>query len=215
MWGRAQSQGAAEFTTGVWRVSKELQQVCLEAAQWRTSQACCASRDGTWQRMPECTLQPLGTRPHRKGKAGSTRKSFCSPHSRGVSQGMAPEKHPLCGGPGQQTPNVLVEWRRVLQEPAQHGRAMAGGSWVSLRSQGSLTPKVLTAGWLRDETFPVHWRTIRSLSRRAGGAAGAPQSCFLPGADSAQSTRSSIVHPVGSGTKKPLCWAELLWVAES
>lgn len=98
---------------------------------------------------------------------------------------------------------------------AQHGRAMAGGRWVSLRSQGSLTPKVLTAGWLRDETFPVHWRTIRSLSRRAGGAAGAPQSCFLTGADSAQSTRSSIVHPVGSGTKKPLCWAELPWVAES
>lgn len=34
---------------------------------------------------------------------------------------------------------------------AQHGRAMAGGSWVSLRSQGPLTPKVLTAGWVREE----------------------------------------------------------------
>lgn len=35
-------------------------------------------------------------------------------------------------------------------------------------------------------------------------------SCFLTGADSAQSTRRSIVHPVGSGTKKSLSWAELL-----
>lgn len=35
MWGRAQSHGAVEFTAGVWRLSKELQQVCLEAAQWK------------------------------------------------------------------------------------------------------------------------------------------------------------------------------------
>lgn len=55
----------------------------------------------------------------------------------------------------------------------------------------------------------------RNLRRRAGGAAGAPQSCFLAGADSAQSTRCSIVHLVGSGTKKSLSWAELLEVTES
>lgn len=42
-----------------------------------------------------------------------------------------------------------------------------------------------------------------------------PQSCFLTGADSAQSTRCSIVHPVGSGTKKSLSWAELLEMTES
>lgn len=169
MWGRAQSQGPVEFTTGVWRVSKELQQICLEVAQWRSSQACCASRDGTWQRSSECTLQPLGTHPHRKGKAGSTRKSFCSPHSRGVSQVMAPEKHPLCCGPGQQTPNVLVEWRRLLQEPAQeqhstaeprgpHGRRELGVS----KESGISDPQspYSRMGERRDETFPVHWRTM-------------------------------------------------------
>lgn len=92
---------------------RELQQVCQDFVQQRCSQVCHASRDGTWQRRSKCTPLSLGRGPQGIGRARNTRKSFCSSHSRGVSQVMAPEKHPLCRGPGQQPPNVLVEWRKT------------------------------------------------------------------------------------------------------
>lgn len=86
---------------------------------------------------------------------------------------------------------------------------------MSLRSQGPLTPKVLTAGWVRGEMKHFLFSGEPSETSAGGQVELLLPHSFLTGADSAQSTRCSIVHPVGSGTKKPLCWAELLWVAES
>lgn len=82
---------------------------------------------------------------------------------------QSPQQRCLTSNGSREASSVLWSWpadtkcpRGVEKTPAgtspgaaQHGRAtaahMAGGSWVSLRSEGSLTPEVLTAGWVRGE----------------------------------------------------------------
>lgn len=61
---------------------------------------------------------------------------------------MGPEKHPLGCGPGQQTPTVLEEWRKIpagtspgAAQQRPHEPTVAGGNWVSQEESGISDPQ--------------------------------------------------------------------------